>query len=522
MELTKMIHLRNILLLLILPVWGIAQSKPNELEQKINNALKAFNIPGVSISVVKDGRVLMAKGFGVKEKGKSDKVTPNTFFGIASNSKSFTAVALALLVEDGKLAWDDPVVKHLPWFRLSDPYITANIRIKDIISHNTGLASGAGELMIFPPSVYSVREILQRMKDVPVKYALRERYAYNNTMFVLAGVLIEEVSGMKWEDFVQTRIFNKIGMLASSPRVSDLAKKVDALTPHLRISGNAVPAKEYPNFQMTDAGNACGGIISNAIDMAKWLKVLLDSGRIDDNKRLFKQEMLDQLWTIVTPAGKIKQPSYLKPVSSVYWGYGFGFNMNKFRELDYVGHGGGLYGLLSKMGMIPSKKLGVFVNTNAHSGYGRDAIFYLVMDYYLGNTDFDWISAYKRREKEADENLEESIKKMNALRDSTVRPQLPLDKFTGIYRDKWYGDITISLKNNQLQIKSAVNPLYDGTLTHWQANTFIARWKEKHIVFSDLFATFEINPYGRVTELKLLSQPGTGRNYQDLHLLKIN
>lgn len=344
---------------------------------------------------------------------------------------------------------------------------------------------------------------------------------YNNTMFVLAGVLIEEVSGMKWEDFIQTRIFNKISMLTSSPRVSDLAKKTDALTAHLRINGNSVPAKEYPDFQMADVGNACGGIISNAKEMANWLKVLLDSGRIDDNQRLFKQETLDQLWTIVTPVGKIKQPSYLNPVSSTYWGYGYGFNMNKFREFDYVGHGGGLYGLLSKMGMIPSEKLGVFVNTNAHSGYGRDAIFYIVMDYYLGNTDFDWISAYKRRESETDKNLEQSIKKMNALRDSTILPILPLEKFTGTYRDKWYGDITITLKNNQLQIKSAVNPLYEGTLVHWQANTFTAQWKEKHIVFSDLFATFEINPYGRVTELKLLSQPGTSRNYPDLQLLKI-
>lgn len=170
-------HIRNILLLLIFPIWTIAQNKPNVLGQKINNALKAFNIPGVSISVVKDGKVLMARGFGVKEKGKPDTVNSSTFFGIASNSKSFTAVALALLVEEGKLSWDDLVIKHLPWFRLSDSYITEHIRVKDIISHNTGLASGAGELMIFPPSVYTAREIVSRMKDVPVKYALRERYA---------------------------------------------------------------------------------------------------------------------------------------------------------------------------------------------------------------------------------------------------------------------------------------------------------------------------------------------------------
>lgn len=510
----------KLLLLFFSPMFCAAQENSHVLDRKINRALQTFNIPGVSISVVKDGKVILVKGYGVKEMGKVAPVDSTTSFGIASNSKSFTAVALALLAEDGKLSWDDPVIRHLPWFRLSDPYITQNMKVRDIVSHNTGLASGAGELMIFPPSVYTARQIAERMQNVPVQYTFRERYSYNNSMFVVAGLLVEEVSGMGWEEFIQTRILNKLGMNDSSPRISDLAKRANAFTAHLRIGGKPVPAHEYPNFQMSDAGNACGGIISTARDMTKWLKMLLDSGRID-KQRLFKAQTLSHLWTIVTPAGKISQPGYLAPVSSDYWGYGHGFNMNKFRDYDYVGHGGGLYGLLSRMGFIPSQKLAVFVNTNAHSGYGRDAIFYTVVDHFLGIESFDWISAYKRREDETGKTLENNITRMHDMRDSTIRPSSDLKNFAGTYHDKWYGDIHIVLDNNRLCLKSDVTPVYDGVLNHWQGDTFTVHWNKPHIVFSDLFVTFEINPYGRVTEMKLLSRPGTGRRYQDLEMIKV-
>ncbi|RYZ45556.1 MAG: class A beta-lactamase-related serine hydrolase, partial [Sphingobacteriales bacterium] len=353
--------------LLLVPALGFGQQLPPGLDKHIEQVLRTFNVPGVGVSIVQNGKVLLAKGYGVKKMGTTDKVDENTLFLIASNTKAFTATALAMLVEEGKIKWEEKVIDHLPWFRMSDDYVTLHMTIRDLLVHHSGLPAYAGDAMLFPPSVYSRKEILAKLRGIPLVHDFRTTYAYDNILYLAAGEVVGKASGMSWEDFVQYRILDKLGMQRTLSRFSKIKSATNVSASHARSGNDIKVAEHFMDQNIGDAGNPAGGIVSTAADMARWLIMHLDSGRINGKPALFKPSATAELWKIVRPMPVTKSPDYLQPLQSNFFGYALGFRTYNYKQYQVVGHGGALKGFVSQIAMIPDLKLGISVLTNQSS-----------------------------------------------------------------------------------------------------------------------------------------------------------
>jgi CubicO group peptidase (beta-lactamase class C family) len=478
--------------------------------------MQAFEVPGLSVVIVKDGEVVLTKGYGVRKLGESTPVDARTLFGIASNTKAFTATAIALLVEEGKLAWDAPVVKYLPWFQLSDPYVTRELTIRDLLVHRSGLGLGAGDLLWWPPSTYNRKEIAQRLRYIPLATSFRNAYAYDNVLYLIAGEVIEAVSGKTWEDFIRTRILYKVRMTGSNVLQSAAGTGGNVAAPHAKVGGRIQPVKPF----QSDNTNAAGGINSNAEDMAKWLIVQLDSGRLADGSRLFQTRTTKELWALVTPIPIADPSPELHPLRGNFNGYALGFGVRDYRGMKIVSHTGGLPGYVSRLTMIPELRLGVVVLSNQESGSAFNAITYYVLDHYLNAPPLDWLRVLKRSEEKMDSSMRATDQSSLSKRDSTSAPSLPLDRYAGTYTDSWYGDIVIALEGGKLTIKFSHTASLEGTLEHWQYDTFIARWYDRELR-ADAYVTFALNPDGSIDQVKMkAASPSTdfSFDFQDLLL----
>ncbi len=388
-------------------VAGFPQSsQPEDFDPFITEVMETFEVPGVSVAIVQDGQVLLAKGYGTKVSGKNDPVDEETLFGIASNTKAFTATALAMLVEGGKLDWDFRVIDYLPGFRLSDPYVTQEMTIKDLLVHRSGLGLGAGDLLWWPATTYDREEIVRRLRYLPLKTSFRSAYAYDNVLYTVAGEVIERVSGLTWEDFIQQRILVPIGMTTSDVRHSAGTSGLGNMaTPHAFVDGKLSPVKPFTS----DNVNPAGGIHSNARDMARWMIVQLDSGRIGAGERLFSERSANMLWSPVTPMPIPKYGPELAPLQMAFRFYALGFNVQDYRGTKLLTHTGGLPGYVSRLAMIPFRKLGVMVLTNQESGAAFNAIVYHILDHFLDAEKYDWLAAYKKITEQSRKRLALSI-----------------------------------------------------------------------------------------------------------------
>lgn len=489
---------------------------PADLDRYVEAVMQAFEVPGISLTVVKDGRVVVAKGYGVRRLGEPAPVDAQTLFGIASNTKAFTATALGLLVEEGKLEWDAPVVRYLPWFQLSDPYVTRELTVRDLLVHRSGLSLGAGDLLWWPPSTYDRKEIARRLRFLPLATSFRSAYAYDNVLYLIAGEVIEAVSGQIWEDFVASRILAVVGMTGSNVRHSDAGTGANVATPHARIEGVVRPVAPFAS----DNTNPAGGINAGAEDMAKWLIVQLDSGRVAPGGRLFSPQTTRQLWTIVTPMPLGDPPPELASLRADFRGYALGFEVRGYRGRKLVTHTGGLPGYVSKVAMIPDLKLGVAVLTNQEAGVAFEAIAYRLLDHYLGATETDWLAAYRRLHARRDSVVAAMEQRTATTRDTTSGPSLPAAAYAGTYTDPWYGDVVIAPENGKLVIRFTHTPSLMGDLDHWQYDTFVARWRDRELR-ADAFVTFALNPDGSIDQVKMQAvSPATdfSFDFQDLLL----
>jgi CubicO group peptidase (beta-lactamase class C family) len=219
----SLLHLFAFCLILLASAQGLAQTEPPpDLDDYVARALKEFEVPGLAVAIVKDGKVEFVKGYGVRKLGEPAPVDEQTLFGIASNTKAFTAAALAILVDEGKISWDDPVIKHLPGFQMYDPFVTREMTVRDLLTHRSGLGLGAGDLMFFPPTTFTRDEIVARLRYIKPATSFRSKYAYDNVLYLVAGQVVAAVSGKSWDDFIKERIFAPLGMTASNTSVKDL------------------------------------------------------------------------------------------------------------------------------------------------------------------------------------------------------------------------------------------------------------------------------------------------------------
>jgi CubicO group peptidase (beta-lactamase class C family) len=263
------------------------------------------------VAIVRDGKVVMERGYGVRELGKPEPVTAATPFAIASNTKAFTAAALSILADQGKLKMDDRVIDHLPWFRMSDAYVTGEMRIRDLLSHRSGLSLGAGDLLFWPPSDYSVDEVVQRLAHVPLKGGFRDRYAYDNILYAVAQKVIEQVSGQPYTDFIQRRILDPVGM--SGVRFNDRVTAADQpAVGHAKADFTEL--KPVPRMSWANNRGA-GDLYASVHDMAKWMNVQLAGGRLPDGKPLFSEKRQQEMWSVITPipVAKPSVPNWRPP-----------------------------------------------------------------------------------------------------------------------------------------------------------------------------------------------------------------
>lgn len=481
-----------------------AVTPPPDIDRYVADVLRTFQVPGAAVTIVKDGRVVLAKGYGVKELGKPAAVDANTNFGIASNTKLFTATALGLLVEEGKLGWDRRVVEYLPWFRLSDPFVTNELTIRDLLVHRSGLGLGAGDLLWWPPSTYTRGEIARRLQYIPLATSFRSAYAYDNVLYLIAAEVIEQVSGQSWEDFVKTRIVDRAGMSSTHVRHSAAVAAGNVASTHAAVEGTVRVIQPFSS----DNTNPAGGIMSNANDMAKWLIVQMDSGRITaatggaSPARLFSAATTRQLWTLVTPMGIGTPPPELAPLRMSFNGYALGLGVRDYRGQKLLQHTGGLPGYLSRVFMMPDVKLGVSVLTNQESGSAFEAIAFHILDYYLNAPSHDWLGAFRTIEERNKAGVTTAERNARAARDSLSRPSLPIAKYAATYRDPWYGDVSIAEESGKLVMRFTRTPSMVGDLMHWQFDTFYVRWRDRELR-ADAFATFALNADGSIRDLRM-------------------
>lgn len=482
------------------PRAALPQARPTapDVDALVQRAMTTFAVPGISLAVVKDGTVVVAKGYGVKKLGDPARVDARTLFGIASNTKAFTATALGILVDEGKVRWDAPVIDYVPWFQLSDPYVTREMTVRDLLVHRSGLGLGAGDLLWWPASTYTRREIAQRLRYIPLATSFRSAYAYDNVLYLVAGEVIEAVSGQSWEDFVATRILAKVGMSGSNVRHSDATKGGNVATPHASVDGKVRPIAAFDS----DNTNPAGGINSNADDMAKWMLVQLAEGRLADGTALIKPATARQLTTLVTPIPIGEGPPELRAVRANFNGYGLGFGLRDYRGHKLITHTGGLPGYVSKVALVPDAALGIAILTNQESGAAFESIASQIIDGYLAAPPTDWIAAFEGIEKRGREATARAAQAAGAARAQGSRPSLALDKYAGKYRDAWYGDMTIAIAGAGLTIRFDRTPQLTGTLEHWQHDTFIARWTDRELR-ADAYVTFSLTPAGAVDIVRM-------------------
>lgn len=464
-----------------------------------------FGVPGVAVAIVKDGEVVLSQGYGLRELGRPERVDGQTLFAIASNTKAFTAAGLALLVDEGKLAWDDRVTDHLPWFRMSDPYVTREMTVRDLLTHRSGLGLGAGDLLFWPETDLPTREIVERLRFVPLATSFRASYAYDNVLYAAAGLVIEQVSGRSWADFMRERIFAGAGLGATVPNCQYLPAGANAATGHAKYNFSElmpVPPLAWDN------NPAAGGIYSSADDMARWVRLQLAGGHLpagaDGAERaLFKPARRDEMWSLVTPM-RISEPKIaaLKPTQPNFLGYGLGWFLSDYRGKKLVWHTGGWPGQVSKVVLVPELNLGVVVLTNAESGAAFQAVSWRVLDAYLGAPATDWVAAYAESVKAAEGNADESWAKHVAARAPASTPSLPLAKYAGTYRDAWRGEVFIAEQEGRLTIRFSHTDKLGGDLEHWQHDTFIVRWHDRSHN-ADAFLTFALTPDGAVDQARM-------------------
>jgi CubicO group peptidase (beta-lactamase class C family) len=493
-----------------------ASGTPPDLDAYVASSMKTFDVPGMAVAVVKDGKILVAKGYGVRKLGEPTPVDEFTLFGIGSNTKAFTTAALATLVDEGKLSWDDPVYQRLPGFVMYDPYVSHEMTIRDLLSHRSGMGLGEGDLLFWPHTTYSRADIIYRLRFMKPQSSFRSHYAYDNLLYMTAGQIIPAITGTSWDDYVRQRIFAPLGMSHSNLSLTAYRPGDDYAFPHSSMGGKlqAIPFEDLDNAGPAGAINSC------AADMAKWVQLQLNRGKyLDREGRLFSEQRSGEMWSgqTILPIGQ--PPAPLAGLKSNFAQYALGWGLRDYHGRKLVGHTGGVAGFVSRVMLVPEENLGVVVLTNAEEGGAFDSILYHVLDYYFHLPATDWIAAFKAVKDQDEKEAAQTIKKAEGARAANSNPSLALEKYAGVYNDAWYGPITISMEGGNLVISFDHTPGMIGDLQHWQYDTFKAHWRVHTI--EDAFVTFSLNADGTIDSAKMAAVSPLADfsfDYQDLLL----
>ncbi len=464
------------------------------IDSLVQRALQTTPSVGLAVAVVKDGKKIHSKGYGVRTVQGGEKVDENTLFAIASNSKAFTAASLAILVDRGKLKWEDRVIDHIPEFRMYNDYVTNNFNIVDLLTHRSGLGLGAGDLMFFPDGAdYTITDVVGSFQYQRPVSAFRTKYDYDNLLYIVAGEVVVRASGKSWVDFVQSEIMDPLGMDRSVPTSSKLPENANLALPHNSEGEKIQQLTTYDN----DLVGAAGGIFASVDDLSKWMLVQLNGGRYgtDLSKELFSERQQRQMWRPHTNISFTTKPD--PRTKQHFMAYGLGWRIADRQGKIVISHTGGLPGMLSKTILVPELDLGIVVLTNSSpGGYAYSSVPEMILDSYLDIEKRDWIKTMADRAKASGQESDSVTTKVWETVAKNKNKAIDLSPFIGTYRDNWFGEVEISKKDGTLWFTSKHSPKLNGPMFHYKATTFAVKWKYPDMS-ADAFATFDLDENGK-------------------------
>ncbi len=522
-----------------LPSVGWAQDAANDdaalaeaVDAYVRKCLEAWpDQPALSVALVKGGKAILTRGYGVKAMDRPGAADERTLFAIASNTKNVTCAALAILVDEGKVKWDAPVRDHLPGFTLSKPELNDLVTVRDLVSHRIGFGLGAGDLLFWPNSDRSRADVMAAIPKVPIEDQFRTRYHYCNLMFVAAGEVVAAASGMPWEAFVQTRILDRVGMADTLPLMRGADPSKCAL-PHARVG----PPLRYqgPMTRIADSiqevwdwssAGAAGGFLTNAVDWSKWIAVHLAGGALPDGSRLFSEAQSREMWRPNVIVSNSNGPTPDLPGRAVTATYATGWQIMDYRGERMITHGGGSPGGISGTVLLPGRNVGFSYFSNAEESFLLRALRSGIADVIMGPSRmgpaFDWIADSKRLEAEGNARSIAAAAEIDAKQAAGAPPSLPQSAYAGTWRDPWYGDVKITARDVQLWLDFTHTPALKGPLEPYDGDTFRTRFPDKRE--EDVFVTFEMEDGRPVRATMKAVSPDAdfSYDYHDLRLTRV-
>ncbi len=471
------------------------------VDRYIEAARADWGVPGLAVAIVKDGEVVLAKGYGVRKLGGDEPVDEHTLFAIASNTKAFTAAGLAILVDAGRIRWDDRVVDHVPWFRLYAPYVTQDMRIRDLLCHRSGLGTFSGDLLWYR-TTYDREEVIRRARHLKQAGPFRQHYGYSNIMFMVAGEVIEAVTGTSWDAFIEERFFGPLGMDRSVTSVDSLARRANVATPHGDATPHAGDGFQWMAYPWGDVDNGApaGAVISSVSDMARWIQLQLAGGTLD-GRTFFSEAAQQEMWTPQV-SFTVGEASLERFPSTHFRGYGLGWVLFDYRGRKVVGHGGALDGMYSQVALVPEEALGLVVLTNGMTSV-QDVVMYRILDAYLGGEPRDWSRELLQRSGRHEQRWKTYWARVERERVPDTRPSRALEAYTGTYGGELYGDARVTLDGGTLVLEFLPAPDLVAELDHWHYDRFRLRWREHFPWWGDGFVQFRMDEEGDVVELEV-------------------
>ncbi|QAA82468.1 serine hydrolase [Aequorivita sp. H23M31] len=510
----KNLNLSILLFFLNLSLFAQALS-PSQIDSLVEKTMKTFDVPGMAVAVLKDGKIYHKNTYGIRSIKTKEKVNENTLFGVASNTKAFTTAALGQLVDKGKLNWDTKVTDIIPDFKLYDAYVTNEFTVRDLITHRSGLGLGAGDLMVFPASnTTTKKEMIHNLRYLKPVSSFRSKYDYDNLLYIVAGEIVARVSGEDYDDYIRKNFFEPLKMTRSKLSIPEIDADPNRIDGHAPVNGKL----EITTNTFTQIATPAAGIYASINDMSKWVQAQLDKGKYGEKLKdsLFSEKVHREMWT---PQTIVRSGKW--PYNTHFTAYGLGWFLSDIDGNFQVTHTGGLLGIVSQVIMFPDLDLGIIILTNQQSGAAFTAISNSIKDSYFGIKGKDRVKEYNERRLEA-ESREDSIvsqleKDIQAQIKSKVPKPNPTD-YVGTYKDPWFGEVIVSNQKDGLHFKSEKSSDLTGKMTYYKGTTFVVRWNDPALK-ADAFVNFDLNVEGKAEGFKMSPiSPLTdfSYDYQDL------
>lgn len=460
----------------------------------VSQAVKDWQVPGLAVAIVKDDSMVFARGYGVRAIGTHDTVDTHTLFALGSTTKAFTAMAVALMVDAGKLRWDGPVASYVPGFVLRDPYVTHELRLRDLLTHELGFADPE---YVWYGSDQTLADMIRRLRYLPPETSFRSHFAYNNVGYAAAGLIAGIANRSSWDDLVRTRILGPLGMSEAVMTGPELRGKANVTRPHSYVDDTLRTLPESSQ-QLADPIAPAGSMYSNVLDMAKWLRFLLDSGRVD-GRRLVSDTAFAEIMRPQVLVGRDEFYPTAKLTNPNFIAYGLAWFLEDYRGEKVAFHTGSIDGLVAIVGLMPARRLGLVVLANRDHAEVRHALMYRIFDSYLGPPRRDWSTEMRAMYQKVQDSVKVAEKEADTKRVRSTKPSLALAGYAGNYADSLYGSVTVLLERGRLVL--APSAFLTSDLEHWNYDTFRARYRNRWLGTS--MVTFRLAADGTVSAVDL-------------------